>query len=141
VLRREDAGVGAGRHRRDQHDDAGRSIGGRPRSFASTRAAAGIAASSSAHITRMLSFSCFTSERNRLVPSAISAAGDSACASSSMVRITVTMHQPLDAERAPSATLLKPTSDRRHRSSPLRNALSVAFQKRSWTTNPRRKTS
>lgn len=38
ILDREDVRVRVGRHRREQHDDAG----GRPSSFASTNAAAGI---------------------------------------------------------------------------------------------------
>ena len=53
-------------------------IGGRSSSLASTNAAAGITASFSAHISRMLSFSPFTSKRSRLMPRAISTSADPA---------------------------------------------------------------
>src|SRR3954453_1303672 len=62
--------------------------GGRSSSFASAKAAAGIASSLSALITTTLNISPLTSNLNKLMPSAISAAGDPACASSSKVRST-----------------------------------------------------
>lgn len=58
-----------------------------------------------------------------------------------MKGITVTVHKIPDAESALLATLLKASFVRRHRSSPVRNALSLASQGRSWTSKAGRKTS
>jgi NAD(P)-dependent dehydrogenase (short-subunit alcohol dehydrogenase family) len=50
--------------------------------------------------------------------------------------VTVTVHKTLDAGSALSATLLKASFVRGHRSYSGRNALSVASQRRSWTSKP-----
>ena len=50
--------------------------------------------------------------------------------------VTVTVHQTPDAESALSVTLLKASLVRGRRSSSDRNALSVANQRRSWTSKP-----